>query len=59
VIAFDDDTVGVLERHRKQQQADREKWDTESVFPHAAKDAAKATAELVPPQRKATAGQGS
>lgn len=28
VIALDDDTVGVLERHRKQQQADREKWGT-------------------------------
>lgn len=28
VVAVDDDTVGVLERHRKQQQADREKWRT-------------------------------
>ncbi|MFC1228516.1 tyrosine-type recombinase/integrase [Streptomyces sp. Sce081] len=37
VIALDDDTVGVLERHRKQQEADRAEWgsawvDTGLVF---------------------------
>ncbi|MFJ4972430.1 tyrosine-type recombinase/integrase [Streptomyces sp. NPDC088755] len=37
VVALDDDTVGVLKRHRKQQQADREAWgpawvDTGLVF---------------------------
>ncbi|WP_329146934.1 site-specific integrase [Streptomyces niveus] len=28
VVALDDDTVGVLERHRKQQEADRAEWGT-------------------------------
>ncbi|WP_269855187.1 tyrosine-type recombinase/integrase [Streptomyces sp. RPT161] len=28
VVALDDDTVGVLERHRKQQEADRAAWDS-------------------------------
>ncbi|WP_413101988.1 tyrosine-type recombinase/integrase [Streptomyces sp. Inha503] len=28
VVALDDDTVGVLERHRKQQEAEREEWGT-------------------------------
>ncbi|MGW2276388.1 tyrosine-type recombinase/integrase [Streptomyces sp. NPDC001770] len=37
VVALDDDTVGVLKRHREQQQADREAWgpawvDTGLVF---------------------------
>ncbi len=37
VVALDDDTVGVLERHRKQQDADREEWgsawvETDHVF---------------------------
>lgn len=37
VVALDDDTAGVLERHRKQQQAEREEWgpawiDTGLVF---------------------------
>lgn len=37
VVALDDDTVGVLERHRKQQEADRAQWgsawvDTGLVF---------------------------
>ena len=28
VVALDDDTIGVLERHRKQQEAEREEWDS-------------------------------